>query len=183
MKESHNEALREALLNSIAHKDYSQGNPILISVYKNKIVFTNDAYIPDEWNMELLKKKHPSKPYNPLIANTLFRAGLIEIWGRGTLKIISDCLKNDFKEPVFKYELSSFILEIEKKIVINNKMSENMSEKIMILISERQDITIKIISDILKVSNRTVERYLKILQEEKKIKRVGSKRSGIWKIL
>jgi ATP-dependent DNA helicase RecG len=37
-----------------------------------------------------LFEKHASMPYNPLIANAFFRAGLIEAWGRGIYKIIED---------------------------------------------------------------------------------------------
>jgi len=32
--------------------------------------------------------KHPSKPFNPLLANAFFRAGYIESWGRGIEKIL-----------------------------------------------------------------------------------------------
>ena len=72
------EALREALLNAIAHKDYSGGIPIQISVYKDKIMFWNDGQLPENWTVENLIKKHSSKPYNPDIANAFFRSGHIE---------------------------------------------------------------------------------------------------------
>ena len=72
------DAVRECLLNSQAHKDYSGGVPIQISVYKDKIIFWNEGQLPDNWTIENLLTKHPSKPYNPDIANALFRSGYIE---------------------------------------------------------------------------------------------------------
>ena len=78
-------ALREALLNAIVHKDYSHGSPVQISVYRNKLIIWNDGELPDQWTVERLKKKHPSRPFNPDVANCFFRAGLIEAWGRGTI--------------------------------------------------------------------------------------------------
>jgi len=84
-------ALREALLNAIVHKDYSGGSPIQISVYENKIYFWNDGQLPDNWTVEQLLSKHASKPFNPLIANAFFRAGMIESWGRGIEKINQEC--------------------------------------------------------------------------------------------
>jgi len=72
------DALREALLNAIAHKDYSSGSPIQVSVYEDKIMFWNDGQLPENWTIDKLLKKHPSQPYNPDIANIFFRAGLIE---------------------------------------------------------------------------------------------------------
>ncbi len=64
------EAIREALLNAISHKDYTGGAPIQISVYDHKIIFWNEGQLPENWTVEDLEKKHPSKPFNPDIANT-----------------------------------------------------------------------------------------------------------------
>jgi len=51
-------------------------------------------------------KKHPSKPYNPLIANAFFRAGLIESWGRGIQKINSNITIPELAEKVAVTERS-----------------------------------------------------------------------------
>ena len=45
-------ALREALLNTVVHKDYSSGNPVQISVYEDKIIFWNVGRLPDELSLE-----------------------------------------------------------------------------------------------------------------------------------
>ena len=74
-------AVREALLNAVVHKDYSSGIPIQISVYDDKIVLWNSGQLPRDWTLERLLGKHPSAPYNPLIAGAFFRAGYIESWG------------------------------------------------------------------------------------------------------
>ena len=63
------EAVREALLNSIAHKDYSSGSTIQISVYRDKLMIWNAGQLPENWTIETLLEKHSSKPYNPDIAN------------------------------------------------------------------------------------------------------------------
>jgi ATP-dependent DNA helicase RecG len=75
------EAIREALLNAIAHKDYSSGNPIQIKVYKDRIVLWNAGRLPETWTVDTLFKDHPSIPFNPDIATAFFRAGMIEAWG------------------------------------------------------------------------------------------------------
>ena len=53
--------------------------------------------------------KHRSRPYNPLIANTFFRAGFIEAWGRGIEKIKDSCnyMESMKKSGVIKREGSS----------------------------------------------------------------------------
>ncbi len=108
-------ALREAILNAIVHKDYSSGTPIQISVYADKLMIWNKGHLPDNWTIARLKTKHPSDPYNPDIANSFFRAGLIEAWGRGTIKILDECKKAKVATPSFKYDLSGFIIEFRYK--------------------------------------------------------------------
>ena len=76
------DAIREALLNAIAHKDYSGGVPIQISVYKDKVMIWNEGQLPEDWTIETLVAKHSSKPYNPDIAMAFYRSGYIESWGR-----------------------------------------------------------------------------------------------------
>lgn len=108
------EAVREALLNAIAHKDYSEDTPIQISVYNDKIMFWNEGQLPENWTIGNLLTKHPSKPYNPDIANTLFRSGYIESWGRGTLKIVKQCEEIGLPKPEFHYDMSGFIVVFRK---------------------------------------------------------------------
>ena len=110
------EAVREALLNAIAHKDYSGGIPIQISVYADKIYIWNDGQLPENWTVENLIIKHASKPHNPDIANAFFRSGFIESWGRGTLKMINECLDAGIPKPVYKYDMSGFWVEFRKDI-------------------------------------------------------------------
>lgn len=109
-------AVREGLLNCVAHKDYSDGVPIQISVYDDKIIIWNEGRLPENWTVENLLKKHPSKPYNPDIANALFRSGYIESWGRGTLNMINDCLVAGLPAPCYYYDMSGFRVEFRKDI-------------------------------------------------------------------
>src|SRR6185312_8174043 len=103
-------ALREALLNAVVHKDYSSGIPIQISVYEDKIVFWNPGELPQYWTLKKLMGKHPSKPFNPLLANALFRAGLIESWGRGIEKIRRECAEHGIAPPVYDLSMSGLML-------------------------------------------------------------------------
>lgn len=92
----------------MTHKDYSEGTPIQISVYDDKIIIWNEGQLPENWTVEDLRRKHPSKPYNPDIANALFRSGYIESWGRGTLNMIKDCLAAGLPEPRYYFDMSGF---------------------------------------------------------------------------
>lgn len=69
------EALREAVLNAVVHKDYASATPIQISVYPDKLMIWNPGVLPENWTLETLLGKHSSRPFNPDIANTFFRSG------------------------------------------------------------------------------------------------------------
>lgn len=63
-----------------------------------------------------LSEKHASRPYNPDIANALFRSGYIESWGRGIIKISRECKQAGSPEPIFNFDLSDISLEFRKDI-------------------------------------------------------------------
>ena len=110
------EAVREGLLNAISHKDYASGYPIQISVYADKIMIWNEGSLPDNWTIERLLSKHPSKPYNPDIANAFFRSGYIESWGRGIEKITNHCVSAGLPIPLFNVDGNDFWLVFRKEI-------------------------------------------------------------------
>ncbi len=111
------DAVREALLNAVAHKDYSGSAPIQISVYKDKIMIWNQGALPENWTIEKLTKgKHPSMPYNPDIANAFFRSGYIEAWGRGFSKMTIQCLEAGLPEPLYYDDMSGFWVVFRKDI-------------------------------------------------------------------
>lgn len=92
-------ALREALLNALIHRDYAVGAPAQIRVYDDKLSIWNPGELPERWSVQTLLQAHPSRPFNPHVANTFFRAGEIEAWGRGIQKIRDACLAAGTPEP------------------------------------------------------------------------------------
>ena len=97
-------ALREALLNSVAHKDYGSSIPVQIKVYNDKLVIWNPGQLPHGWTIDNLTGPHASIPFNPDIAETFFRSGMIEAWGRGIGEMIKSCRLNGFPEPVLRVD-------------------------------------------------------------------------------
>ncbi|MDR0940763.1 MAG: ATP-dependent DNA helicase [Bacteroidales bacterium] len=93
------DALREALLNAVAHKDYTGSYPIQISVYADKIMIWNYGRLPENWTVEDLLDKHSSQPRNPDIATAFFRSGYVESWGRGMDKMKNLCIEAKIPVP------------------------------------------------------------------------------------
>jgi len=178
------EAIREALLNAIAHKDYSGGVPIQISVYRDKIIFWNEGQLPENWTIKNLLVKHASRPYNPDIAIALFRSGYIESWGRGTIKIIKECKQAGLPEPVFSYDSSDITVEFRKDIFnLEYFTSINLNERqinALKYLKESHRITNKVYQEINKTSSRTAVRDLKLLVNKGIIKQKGLKKGAYY---
>ena len=82
------EALREALANAFVHRDYSVGGgSVNVALYEDRLEIISIGDLHFGLTPEALFKEHESKPWNPMIARTFYRRGIIETWGRGTLKI------------------------------------------------------------------------------------------------
>jgi ATP-dependent DNA helicase RecG len=176
------DAVREALLNAIAHKDYSGGVPIQISVYTDKIIIWNEGQLPENWTVKNLLEKLASRPYNPDIANALFRSGYIESWGRGTLKIIRECKQAGIPEPVFSYDSSDISVEFRKDIY-NEKylQSLNLNDrqvKAVLFTKEKGKLTNSDYQTLNDVSRETATRDLKELIDKQLIKPSGQKGAG-----
>lgn len=93
-------ALREMLLNALVHRAY-MGAPIQMRVFDNRLSIWNEGALPVGLDVEQLKQEHNSKPRNPILADACFKAGYIDSWGRGILKIINACIEHGLPEPNF----------------------------------------------------------------------------------
>ncbi len=98
------EALREAVLNALIHRDYMVPVPVQIRVYDDKLVLWNPAVLPEGWTQETLLSLHQSHPTNPDLANAFFRAGEIEVWGRGIERIFAACKEAGTPKPRIRFD-------------------------------------------------------------------------------
>jgi ATP-dependent DNA helicase RecG len=122
-------AVREALYNAIVHRVY-EATPIQISIYSDRIVFWNQGTLPDVLSEEDLKKKHASYPRNPIIAEAFFHAGFIESWGRGTIKIIEECIDAGLPDPRIEEVTGGVSVTLFKDIYTEDYLSNlNLNDR------------------------------------------------------
>ncbi len=98
------QAMREAVINAVIHRDYADPVPIQIRVYDDRIILWNPGHLPADWTVERLSHEHASRPYNPGIAYAFLRAGMIEARGRGIGRIASACEAAGNPRPEWKIE-------------------------------------------------------------------------------
>lgn len=97
------EALREALANALCHRDYrAGGGSVSLAIFDDRLEVTSTGPLPFGLTPENLTRPHQSRPWNPLIAGALFRRGIIETWGRGTLKMVELAQAAGLPAPEFE---------------------------------------------------------------------------------
>lgn len=97
-----NEAvIREAVLNAIAHRDYSIGSEVVIKQYPKKMVISNPGGFPKGVTLDNLLTVN-STPRSRLMAEVLEKTGLVERSGQGVDKIFSITLAEGKPEPDYK---------------------------------------------------------------------------------
>lgn len=106
------DALREALLNAIVHRDYSVNSPALISIFDDRIEFLSIGGLYGGVSMKDIFMG-VSACRNPVLANVFYRLELIEAYGCGIQKIM-DAYRNSTKKPEILTGDNSF------KIVLPN---------------------------------------------------------------
>jgi len=105
------EVIREAIVNAIAHRDYTSNASVQVMLFKDRLEIWNPGSLPLGWTTEKLKQLHTSVPANPLLAQPMYLAGYIERLGTGTADMLRIAVQAGLKIP-------EFIQEEEFKIIV-----------------------------------------------------------------
>ena len=97
-------AVAEAIVNAIAHRDYSSNASVQVMLFRNRLEVWNPGHLPTFLSIPKLKKPHASFPPNPLLAEPLYLAGYIERLGTGIPDMIKACLSAGLREPELAQE-------------------------------------------------------------------------------
>jgi ATP-dependent DNA helicase RecG len=104
------EAVAEAIVNAVAHRDYSSNASIQVMLFSDRLDVLNPGELPPSLTIESLSRPHASVPHNPLIADPLYLTRLVENAGTGILDMIALCAKAGLKTPMFRQDAGSFDL-------------------------------------------------------------------------
>jgi ATP-dependent DNA helicase RecG len=97
------EALREALANAFCHRDYATGGgSVGIAIFDDRLEITSPGGLHFGLTVDDLYRAHESRPWNPAIASVFYKCGIIESWGRGTLKMAELTERAGLPRPEFE---------------------------------------------------------------------------------
>ena len=95
------EVVTEAIVNAVAHRDYTSNASIQVMLFSDRLEIWNPGRLPPPLTLEQLREPHSSIPNNPLLAEPLYLTQYIERMGTGTLDMIRRCGDAGLSEPEF----------------------------------------------------------------------------------
>ncbi len=196
-------AIREALVNALIHRDYSNmGRDIKVAVFDHAVNIVSPGGFPSTITFEDIMQGR-SEVRNKILARVFKELNYIEQWGTGINRIIKLCIENNLRKPIIteKGDFVDIILFRAEKIdSVNNgnekyiigyagkcrKVPESAGKKLIInsqkdtiisYIAKNNYITSKIVQKLLDVKERRARDILKEMVEEKIILKIGNSRN------
>lgn len=175
-------AFTEAIINAVLHNKWVDGNEPIISVFSNRIEILSRGTLPPKQTLEGFYLGE-SIPVNEKLSEIFLQLHISEKSGRGIPKIIETYGKDSIE-----FIENSIVVTIPFNWinVVGNKVgNKNISSKgkIMKEMRNNPNVTNKQLSILLGISETAVEKNIKLLKENGMVERVGSKKTGYWKVL
>lgn len=166
------EAIREALLNAVIHRDYDYSGSIIINAYEDRIEFVSlGGLIKGITVIDIMNGV--SQPRNPIIADVFYRLELIESYGTGIKKIFENYAEAT-RKPEIQHAPASFVITLPKLTSHTGAVSqEEQKQKILRLLTDKGDLPRKDIESSLSIPKQLALKLLNELLEERKIKKSG----------
>ena len=171
------EALREALLKAVVHRDYDYSGSIIINIYDDRMEFISLGGLVKGLTLEDIKGG-VSQPRNTVIANVFYRLELIESYGTGIQRMLESYAGSGF-EPEFAPAPASFVVMLPNRNAEKNQAEDldlSREEKVLRLLTERSSISRKDVEQLLGCSSFPANQVLKLLLEQGRIVKTGAAR-------
>ena len=190
-----NDAFREAIINAFLHNKWVDGNEPMITVYSDRIEILSRGTLPREQTMEGFFSGE-SIPVNKKLSEIFLQLHI----RRGVPKITEK-----YGKDAFEFRENAIVVKIPFNWinVMGNKLGDKMGNKVgnksassteqnihlnetqlMILnfIRDNNNITKKQLQEKTSKSKTTVDNTISFLREHGLIERIGSNKTGYWKV-
>lgn len=171
------DAMREALLNAVVHRDYDYSGSIIINIFDNRMEFISLGGLVKGLTLTDIFAG-VSQPRNIVIANIFYRLELIEGYGTGIQKIM-ESYADSAPKPVIAPGPASFVVTLPNRNQheqVEYDPSLTREENVLRLLSKKKEITRRDVEYFLRCSSFPAGEALANLVREDKIVRVGAGR-------
>lgn len=192
-------ALREVLVNAVAHADYSlTGMRIRVAIYPNRLEVENPGMLPFGMTLDDLKAG-VSRIRNRVIVRVLRELGLVEEWGTGYRRVTQACEAGGYPPPMWQelgaalrvtfqphpdiankdIELNGVPANVPRNVPINESLSERQ-RWLLDQLGQGQKPRAKDIAAHFGVTEKTAKRDIADLKARGLIEFVGAPKTGFY---
>ncbi|MDD5655664.1 MAG: ATP-binding protein [Elusimicrobia bacterium] len=183
------DALREALVNSLCHRDFRNPKGNEVAIFKDRVEIYNPGDFPEGYQpQDFIKGEERSILRNPRIAGVLFKSKDIEKWGSGLKRIARECARNAVRVN-FKVLKSGFLVvfhRVPAGALTHSTVGKTVgktTDRIITLIKTTPRITREQLARQTGLSVRGIEWNLEQLRARGEIRRIGSRKFGRWEVV
>lgn len=181
------DAVGEAIVNAIAHRDYYSNASVEVRLFADRLEVWNPGVLPGTLTLDSLRHDHPSVPYNPLVAESLYLTRYIERVGSGTQAMIELCRKAGLPEPQFEQRTGSFVITLWRDWLTDRVMAElglnERQKQAIIHVKARTRIANSEYQALVGVARATATRDLEGLLIKGVLEKVGTTGKGTYYVL
>ena len=177
-------AIREAIVNLLAHSDYFSTMKPRIRVFLDRIEFMNPGSLPV--SVEVLRKQELTFPRNPILIKLFRVLKLAENAGYGFDKMFNGWKSYYKTEPIVEDGTTFYKISFPLKVKFDGNASEKYPEtnktqlRIIYLMSMDSKITGEELANELRLSLEGIKKNIKQLKQKSIIKRMGPDKGGSW---
>lgn len=177
------EAVRELMINSLVHRDWSRFVDVEITGYSNRLEIISPGSLPNSMTIEKMLAGQRSARNN-LIVEVMRDYGYVDARGMGVRMKVLPALKIAGNDPDFKAtdDFVSFVLLLKGKNGFLSGQVDPLND-LLNLIKSHPEADYQTLAQLMKVSEATVKRYIQKMKQLERIKRIGSKKTGHWEVL
>ena len=177
-------AIREIVVNSFAHCSYARkGDFNQYTVFRSSVrIYNPGGIIKGIDPKEFASGKVGSKLRNPLISSVLYKFGFADTFGTGFDRVFGLCSSAGVKYDYYNDDFGFAFVFLRSNDKINDKIND-VDERMISAIAKDSDITIPRLAKEVGVSAPTVSRHLSLLVASGRVRRVGSRKTGRWKVV
>ncbi|MBI4447441.1 putative DNA binding domain-containing protein, partial [Candidatus Woesearchaeota archaeon] len=177
------EAIREAVVNAIAHRDYYSYDSIQINLFDDRIEMSNPGGLPEGLPKEFFGKRSVRR--NPITYRLLRDCHYVEGLGTGIPKMINEMRKSGLKDPEFSFEGGFFVVTLRniKSTIKPRRGMRDLSQRqlnAMGYLRQNKTIKSKTYANINNVSLPIALKDIAELIKFKYLKKVGSYRGAYY---
>jgi len=180
-------ALREAFANALCHRDYSiGGGAVGIAIFDDRLEVTSSGTLHFGLTTEDLYEPHESLPWNPLLARVFYRRGVIESWGRGTIKMAELAQQAGLPRPDFEESGGCVTVRFRPShYIAPERIRHTLTTRqrhILTLLGRRRQMALREIREVLgdQVADWAVKDDLALLKGVKLVDTAGHGRGAYW---